>query len=158
MSFSWSDFGLICVPVILIAIFVSLLVYHGKDVFLMARKPTYSIPPLFHIIIWFLIYVLTAVAGSLTYSNLNDSDKKRQFLAIFYISLLLNFVWFLSFFVSLEPRFSIIILLALMASLLYLIWASWNVSIWAVSLFIIYLFWCLFVSFLNVGYVSVNYF
>jgi tryptophan-rich sensory protein len=156
MVFSWNNFGLTIFPAIIAFVFSILVLYEGRNSYFKARYPPYSLPWYLYIIIWVVVFILVAIGAYIDYDSYTSTHKKEVFLSTFYASLLFVFGWFFAFFIGREPRLALVLIVASIASVIYLVFLSWNNNLWGMSLFIIYLAWLLFITFMNVGYITVN--
>lgn len=144
------------IPVILAFIVETLICFRGLKSFY-AINPVKWLPPGWVFgVAWIVLFVLMAWGGSLYYIKQTDDTKKYNFLAIFYIQLLLNFLWVLIFFGSPSKeagRFALMILLFLFIAVVWLAVLAWPVSITASAFFIVYAAWLVFAAVLNVAFI-----
>ncbi|MFA5593472.1 MAG: TspO/MBR family protein [Micavibrio sp.] len=111
------------------------------------RSP-FNPPPEAFRIIWPLLYVALAVAGWLVW-QLPQSDERKTLLTVFGAHMLMNWAWTPVFFTAklLLPGF--ILLLAIVATALWLFKRLWNPERRAAFLLVPYIAWVSYASYLN---------
>ena len=137
-------------PIILGSI-VGLLISNSIDYNLL-NKPPLSPPKIFFPIAWTIIYILMGIAY-LIYKN---KEMGRENNTIYYIQLFVNLIWSIIFFVF-KWRFISILWIILLDILIILTMKHLkkysNISFY---LFIPYILWCLFATYLTIGIFILN--
>ena len=137
-------------PIILGSI-VGLLISNSID-YTLLNKPPLSPPKIFFPIAWTIIYILMGIAY-LIYKN---KEIGRENNTIYYVQLFVNLLWSIIFFVF-KWRFISILWIILLDILIILTMKHLkkysNVSFY---LFIPYILWCLFATYLTVGIFILN--
>lgn len=103
-------------------------------------------------IAWSMIYITMGISIVLVLSN---NIKHLLIISLFIKQLLLNFSWSLAFFYYKNPLLGFIIIIGLILVITTYIFVTWPINIWGSFLFIPYLLWVLFASYLN-GYILIN--
>jgi benzodiazapine receptor len=155
-QFSWKDFLVTVIPVVLNFLVGALITYSTIVRYNSTRHAPFTPPGWVFSLVWTVMYGLIAAGGYLGYNGQPSTTEKNNFLIAFYLQVLFNFAWVLCFFGALQARVALVVLIALVGTVIYLIYKSWAVNKTAASFFIVYLAWLLFATFLNVGYVVVN--
>jgi len=110
-------------------------------------------------IVWTVIYIAIIFAGYLYYSRQSDQDSRINFLNVFYVQLLLNFVWTLAFFGSPSKnnaRLGLLLIFLLLIVVVYLAAVSWKLSPWSTYIFSAYAIWLVFAFILNFQFINKN--
>ena len=94
-------------------------------------------------VVWFTLYVLIAIAGWLIWK------KEPSLLWIYFLGLALNFIWSPIFFNSQNIAIGLLVIFLLWISIIYSIYRFYPVSKVAAYLFIPYLLWVTFATYLN---------
>lgn len=144
------------IPVVVVFILETIITYRNIRKF-WAVNPISWIPPgwIFGIV-WVILFTLMAWGGSLYYIDEENSDHQINFLSVFYVSLLLNFLWVVVFFTQPgqnSSRFALMILLFLLLTVIYMAVAAWNTSMLAAWFFIAYGIWLVFAGVLNIAFI-----
>lgn len=114
---------------------------------------------------WSVLYLLIAIAGFLLWragAVRDDTSRSRAVLIVFGVQLALNAVWTPIFFAAYpligEAAWwiALVVILALIASILWLIVAGRRLSRAAAVLLVPYLLWVIFASTLNAGIIALN--
>ena len=107
-------------------------------------------PPIAFPIAWSILYLLMGIsAGTLLVRG--DVSVVRLWL----LQLLLNFLWSVCFFALRSPFMGLLVILALVVVVFaYIIYAAWRRKA-AAWLFVPYLLWLIFATYLN-GYIYIN--
>lgn len=105
---------------------------------------------------WTLIYIVTGTAGVIGWRALAPGAPQTVFLVLIGINLVLNLAWSGLFFTLKRPDWSLIDVAALWVSVLALVLWVWPASTLAGALFLPYLFWVAFASWLNFKVVQLN--
>ena len=145
------------VPVLFLAIFSALISMRGISRFWEVNQVKWMPKGIVFGIAWLILYILMAWGGYQYYTNQTNVDKQLNFLSLFYVQLLFNFLWVLSFFTQpsyTTGRFALMVMLFLFISVVYLIYMSWGVSTTATWFFVIYALWLVFAAILNVAFIN----
>lgn len=114
------------------------------------NKPFLTPPNIIFPIAWSIIYLLIGISIGLI---LNSSSKEKKALtAVFAIQLFFNFTWSILFFYMQNPLLGFINIIVLDILVIYYIAKSKPVNKISAYLFVPYLLWILFATYLN-GYV-----
>ncbi len=105
-------------------------------------------------IVWGLLYVSMGISVGLLY-NEETSLARTRMLWVFVSTLVLNYVWNLSFFYMQSPTWGLVILVVLVCLAAWYIWDTWNVKRAAAWFFIPYGLWICFATYLNL-YIVMN--
>ena len=137
-------------PIILGSI-VGFIISNNID-YTILNKPPLSPPKIFFPIAWSIIYLLMGISY-LIYKNEED-NRENNF--IYYIQLFVNLLWSIIFFV-LKWRFVSILWIILLDILIVLTMKHLKkYSNTSFYLFIPYLIWCLFATYLTIGIFVLN--
>ena len=113
-------------------------------------KPPLAPPNILFPIIWSIIYLLMGIAYYFYKNNNNDTNY------IYYIQLIVNLLWSIIFFI-LKWRFISILWIILLDILIILTMKIFkNNSKISFYLFIPYILWCLFATYLTIGIYILN--
>ena len=116
------------------------------------KKPPLTPSNILFPIAWSLIYITMGISIALVIS---DTTSHPIVISLFIIQLLVNFLWSLGFFYLKSPLLGFIdIIILIMLIISYMI-VTWPIRIWSSLLFLPYLLWVLFASYLN-GYILIN--
>lgn len=96
---------------------------------------------------WSVLYVLIAIAGWRLWENHRSSAA----MAIWWVSLVLNFLWSPAFFGLQSITLGLIVIIPMLASILLFIAKAWNVDRIAAWLFVPYAAWVSFATLLNLA-------
>lgn len=102
---------------------------------------------------WSIIYVMMGISIGLIYAS--DNENKKYFINIFLIQLFLNFMWSISFFYFQSPLIGLINILLLAWMIIYYIVRTFNTATVSSLLFVPYLLWVCFATYLNL-YILMN--
>lgn len=115
-------------------------------------KSPVSPPAILFPIVWSALYIIIGISAGLVIAT--PSEQWHTTLLLWFIQLLLNFLWSFFFFALRSPLLALIdILLLLIVISLYAISAS-KISKGAAWLFVPYLCWVMFATYLN-GYILI---
>ncbi|MCC8108196.1 MAG: tryptophan-rich sensory protein [Planctomycetes bacterium] len=117
------------------------------------NKPLLTPPSMVFPIAWNILYILMGISVGLVI--LSRHREKRMAITLFVVQLLLTFVWCLVFFTMRNPAGGLIVILGLLAVLLAYAMIARHINIWSAILFIPYILWVLFATYLN-GYIWHN--
>ncbi|SHF69078.1 TspO/MBR family protein [Dysgonomonas macrotermitis] len=104
-------------------------------------------------IAWSILYLLMGISIGLVLNSRNW--RKRSLITLFIIQLVFNFTWSISFFYFQNPLLGLINILLLDVLVLYYIIRAYKLVKASAWLFIPYLIWILFATYLN-GYIFIN--
>ncbi|PMD68222.1 TspO/MBR family protein [Companilactobacillus nuruki] len=117
--------------------------------------PPLSPPSYLFGIVWPILYLLIATSGYLVTFSDKPFKYKLNPTLLFYFQLLLNFIWSIVFFNKLYLIGLIIIIVLDLIVILYII-ESYQISKVASYLFIPYILWILFATYLTIGVTILN--
>ncbi len=117
------------------------------------NKPSLTPPSIAFPIAWNTLYVLMGISVGLVI--LSRHRDKRLAITLFAVQLLLTFVWCLVFFNMRNPAGGLIVILGLLAVILAYTMVARHIHVWSAILFIPYILWVLFATYLN-GYIWHN--
>ncbi|MBB4037032.1 tryptophan-rich sensory protein [Dysgonomonas hofstadii] len=117
------------------------------------NKPRLIPPNIVFPIVWGILYLCMGISIGLILNA--KSDRKTYFIRLFALQLLLNFTWSISFFYLQNPLAGMINILLLDAVVFFYIYKSFDTFTSSSILFIPYLMWICFASYLNI-YILVN--
>jgi translocator protein len=116
-------------------------------------KPAITPPNYVFLIVWTMLFYFIAV--SLYYSLTNSNDKQKKKIILFFgINFILNILWSFLYFTLKNPIFSMIEIILLFVSILYLIVFNWKINKKASYFLLPYLIWVGFAAVLN--YLSIK--
>lgn len=117
-------------------------------------KPPFSPPSILFPVVWAILYLLMGISYYLFKTKYNGDTKKES--NLYYIQLLINSLWSIIFFV-LKWRFVAIIWILLLLILIVAL-ASMFKSKYKISycLFIPYILWVMFATYLTIGIYILN--
>lgn len=104
-------------------------------------------------IAWSILYLLMGISIGLVLNSRNW--RKRPLITLFIIQLVFNFTWSISFFYFQNPLWGLINIFLLDVLVLYYIIRTYKLVKVSAWLFIPYLGWILFATYLN-GYIFIN--
>lgn len=108
-------------------------------------KPSFNPPNWLFGPVWIILYVLIAIAGWRVWQR----ERTGVPIKLWWLQLLLNFLWSPVFFALHQVGFALVVILALLATVLAFIAATWNLDRFAAWLFVPYAAWVAFASLLN---------
>lgn len=111
------------------------------------KKPSFNPPNYIFGPVWITLYILMGISLQMI-SNKPNNEKA---LIIFYVQLFLNFMWSIVFFNLNRLDFSIIIILGMLTSILFMIIYMRKINPLAGNLQIPYLLWVSFAAILNIS-------
>lgn len=112
------------------------------------EKPSLSPPNRIFPIAWSILYVCMGVSIGLVINS--DSNRKKFLITLFFIQLLLNFAWSFFFFVYQNPLLGAIDILLLEGMIIYYACKVYPVSRVSAWLFVPYILWIAFATYLNI--------
>lgn len=116
------------------------------------EKPALTPPDSVFPVAWSVIYLCMGISAGLLWNA--RSYKRLILLWLFALQLLLNFTWSIYFFYFQSPLLGFVNILLLDVVVVYYMVESYGVRRWAAWLFLPYVLWILFATYLN-GYVWV---
>lgn len=119
-------------------------------------KPALNPPSWVFAPVWTMLYAFMAFAAWRVYEKPAAHEHSRSTLVIYGIQLVLNASWSVAFFGFHAPLVALGILIALLLSILVLTIFFWRIDRVAGILFIPYLVWVSFATYLNVMIVLLN--
>ena len=146
----------------LIFILISLAVGGLSALFTMRGLPTYDTlvqPPLtppawVFPVVWSILYVLMGIGAARIW--LSDDAGRTHALSLFCVQLVINFFWSVWFFGNQWYLFAFLWLLLLIAAIIRMLRAFYQIDRNAGLLQIPYLIWCLFAAYLNLAFWILN--
>ena len=110
-------------------------------------KPALTPPNIVFPIAWSVIYLCIGISAGLILSG--DSPRKKRLIALFCVQLLFNFAWRVAFFYFRSPLAGLVDILILDALVAAYVVQSRRASKAASALFVPYVLWLLFATYLN---------
>ena len=110
-------------------------------------KPALTPPNIAFPIAWSVIYLCIGISAGLILSG--DSPRKKRLIALFCVQLLFNFAWSVAFFYFRSPLAGLVDILILDALVAAYVVQSCRASKAASVLFVPYVLWLLFATYLN---------
>ncbi len=117
------------------------------------NKPALNPPNTIFPIAWSILYVCMGLSIGLVLNS--DSNRKSYFVTLFAVQLLLNFAWSFLFFVFRNPLLGAIDIILLALVIIYYAFKVYPVSKVSAYLFVPYILWIAFASYLNI-YILMN--
>lgn len=163
MGFSVNNFLYVFIPVIIGAVIATFFTIYGMKGFRLKKMPPGMPPGWLFSVAWIIIYAITIVSFYFVFNQMKidgDNNPSTLYLSAAYTLIVLNFLWCIVFFGSkganIPSRVGIVIIIAMMAVLVYLIYSGWNYVRWASGLLFIYIAWLFVALYLNCAFVIVN--
>lgn len=116
------------------------------------KKPSFNPPNWIFAPVWFVLYVLIAIAGWLVFARVPSSAAMIAWV----VQLLLNWLWSPVFFTLHRPWLAVLVIAALDAVVVAFIVAAWQIDPVAALLFVPYLAWIAFATLLNAAIARLN--
>ncbi len=113
------------------------------------QKPAFNPPNWIFSPVWTTLYILMGISLFLIWSNKEKTKRRKWFLIIFILNLVLNFFWSMIFFYWQQPGWAFLEIIPLALSILILIILGWKISKPASWLLVPYFLWVSFASVLN---------
>jgi tryptophan-rich sensory protein len=120
------------------------------------RKPTWQPPDWLFGPAWTSIFTLIAIGAGLAWNRAEPGERLPLVVLPFAVNLVLNVAWSFLFFRLRRPRLAFLEVLALWASIVWLLASLWQVSPAAGALVVPYLLWVTFASVLNRTIIRLN--
>lgn len=115
------------------------------------NKPSLTPPNIAFPIAWSIIYLLMGISIGLILNS--DYKKKGVLIVLFAVQLFFNFTWSIVFFYMQNPLLGLINIIILDILIIYYVIKSSRINSVSAWLFMPYLLWILFATYLN-GYIS----
>lgn len=119
------------------------------------NKPPFSPPGSVFGIIWTILYAMMGTALFLLIVA-EDTKWKKIAIVLFGLQQILNFSWSIIFFGGNNLGIASTVIVVLDLLILASIWAFAKVNRWASYLFVPYLIWCLYATYLCIGFAILN--
>ena len=116
-------------------------------------NPPLSPPSYLFPIVWNILYLLIGTSYYIYRKN-NDDDSLT--IKLYYIQLILNYLWSIIFFTLKLRTLAVIWIIVLAITVIYLIIRFYKEERTIFYLFIPYILWVLFATYLNIGIVVLN--
>lgn len=119
------------------------------------NKPPFSPPGSVFGIMWTILYAMMGTALFLLIVA-EDTKWKKIAIVLFGLQQILNFSWSIIFFGGNNLGIASTVIVVLDLLILASIWAFAKVNRWASYLFVPYLIWCLYATYLCIGFAILN--
>lgn len=106
-------------------------------------------------VVWTVLYVLMAISISIVYSSADADGRKVPFM-LFGLQLIMNFAWSPVFFVGSYYLAGFVLLIAILVTVLAMIWAFMRVNKTAGYLQLPYVVWLCIAGYLSYSVVTLN--
>ena len=116
-------------------------------------NPPLSPPSYLFPIVWNILYLLIGISYYIYRKNNNDDSLTIK---LYYIQLILNYLWSIIFFTLKLRTLAVIWIIILAITVIYLIIRFYKEERTIFYLFIPYILWVLFATYLNIGIVVLN--
>lgn len=116
-------------------------------------NPPLSPPSYLFPIVWNILYLLIGISYYIYRKNNNDDSLTIK---LYYIQLILNYLWSIIFFTLKLRTLAVIWIIVLAITVIYLIIRFYKEERTIFYLFIPYILWVLFATYLNIGIVVLN--
>ena len=116
-------------------------------------NPPLSPPSYLFPIVWNILYLLIGISYYIYRKNNNDNPLTIK---LYYIQLILNYLWSIIFFTLKLRTLAVIWIIVLAITVIYLMIRFYKEERTIVYLFIPYILWVLFATYLNIGIVVLN--
>lgn len=128
----------------------------GMEAFDRMNKPPLSPPGWLFPVVWTILYILMGIASFLVFTANAPNNSKKNALILYGVQLFANFMWPILFFTlqmcTAAAVLIVVLWLLVLANLLYF----YKISKTAGYLFIPYLLWVTFATYLNIAVCVVN--
>lgn len=155
---SFLRWALFTVPVLLLLGFLSGQVAGsgpGNPWFDSLVKPDIYPPPVTFGIVWSILYVLMGLALAMVCAAWGARRRGLAILA-FVVHFALNLAWSPTFFAAHQITLALAVIVAMIVTLLVVIWLFWKVRAVAGALLLPYLLWIVFAALLNWQFLQLN--
>lgn len=116
-------------------------------------NPPLSPPSYLFPIVWNILYLLIGISYYIYRKNNNDNSLTIK---LYYIQLILNYLWSIIFFTLKLRTLAVIWIIVLAITIIYLMIRFYKEERTIFYLFIPYILWILFATYLNIGIVVLN--
>ena len=116
-------------------------------------NPPLSPPSYIFPIVWNILYLLIGISYYIYRKNNNDNPLTIK---LYYIQLILNYLWSIIFFTLKLRTLAVIWIIVLAITIIYLMIRFYKEERTSFYLFIPYILWVLFATYLNIGIVVLN--
>lgn len=116
-------------------------------------NPPLSPPSYLFPIVWNILYLLIGISYYIYRKNNNDDSLTIK---LYYIQLILNYLWSIIFFTLKLRTLAVIWIIVLAITIIYLMIRFYKEERTSFYLFIPYILWVLFATYLNIGIVVLN--
>lgn len=116
-------------------------------------NPPLSPPSYLFPIVWNILYLLIGISYYIYRKNNNDDSLTIR---LYYIQLILNYLWSIIFFTLKLRTLAVIWIIILAITIIYLMIRFYKEEITSFYLFIPYILWVLFATYLNIGIIVLN--
>ena len=116
-------------------------------------NPPLSPPSYLFPIVWSILYLLIGTSYYIYRKNNNDNHLTIK---LYYIQLILNYLWSIIFFTLKLRTLAVIWIIVLAITVIYLMIRFYKEERTSFYLFIPYILWILFATYLNIGIVVLN--
>ena len=116
-------------------------------------NPPLSPPSYLFPIVWSILYLLIGISYYIYRKNNNDDPLTIR---LYYIQLILNYLWSIIFFTLKLRTLAVIWIIILAITIIYLMIRFYKEERTSFYLFIPYILWVLFATYLNIGIVVLN--
>ena len=116
-------------------------------------NPPLSPPSYLFPIVWSILYLLIGISYYIYRKNNNDNPLTIK---LYYIQLILNYLWSIIFFTLKLRTLAVIWIIVLAITIIYLMIIFYKEERTSFYLFIPYILWVLFATYLNIGIVILN--
>ena len=116
-------------------------------------NPPLSPPSYLFPIVWNVLYLLIGISYYIYRKNNNDNHLTIK---LYYIQLILNYLWSIIFFTLKLRTLAVIWIIVLAITVIYLMIRFYKEERTSFYLFIPYILWVLFATYLNIGIVVLN--
>lgn len=116
-------------------------------------NPPLSPPSYLFPIVWSILYLLIGISYYIYRKNNNDNPLTIK---LYYIQLILNYLWSIIFFTLKLRTLAVIWIIVLAITIIYLMIIFYKEERTSFYLFIPYILWLLFATYLNIGIVVLN--
>jgi benzodiazapine receptor len=121
------------------------------------KKPDFLLPDSFFVPIGVVVYLLMGLSMFFIWkSDTNEYHEKQACILLFLSSLVLNVLWFYTFFGLRSPKIGLLVMILLFAILIATMYQTVRVSFGVTILLVPYLVMTFFVAYMNYAIVNLN--